>query len=129
MCVLYLCLVNTLMVSSVCMCSVERHIGGLCIRIPLTIAAIETVGAFQLAVLSVEPGDRHPLWCGMYALNGRLQCGNRLANIVVHNGQVKEMSIQLTQHIRFLGQTLQAAIVLNMRTCEKKPISQKREKR
>lgn len=116
-CVLYLCLVNTLMVSVECVCvclvpSVERHIGGLCVCIPLAIAAIETVGAFQLTVLSVEPGDWHPLWCGVHPLNGRLQRGNRLANIVVHNGQVKEVPIQLTQHIRFFGQTLQAAIVL-----------------
>lgn len=118
-CVLYLCLVNTLKVSVecvwLCVClvpSVERHIGGLCVCIPLAIAAIETVGAFQLTVLSVEPGDWHPLWCGVHPLNGRLQRGNRLANIVVHNGQVKEVPIQLTQHIRFFGQTLQAAIVL-----------------
>lgn len=107
------------------MLSVERHIGGLCVCIPLAIAAIETVGAFQLTVLSVEPGDWHPLWCGMYALNGRLQRGNRLANIVVHNGQVKEMTIQLTQHIRFFGQTLQAAIVLKRNQFPKNKLTKK----
>lgn len=96
-----------------CVCaSVESHIGGLRVSVPLAVTALEAVGAFKLAVLSVEPGHWHPLRGGVHPFDGRLQSRNRLADVVVHNGQVEEMAVQLPQHVRLLGQPLQAAIVL-----------------
>lgn len=103
------CIVVWLVMSSA---SIERHIGGLRVGIPLAVTALEAVGAFQLTVLSVEPGHGHPLRGGMHPLDGRLQRGNRLADVVVHNRQIEEVPVQLAQHLRLLGQPLEAAVVL-----------------
>jgi len=93
--------------------SVERHVGGLRVGVPLAVAALEAVGAFQFAVLSVQPGHGHPLRGGVHPVDGRLQRGNRLADVVVHNRQIEEVPVQLAQHLRLLGQSLQAAVVLS----------------
>lgn len=62
--------------------------------------------------LSVDPRDRHPLWCCVDALNRGLQLGDRLVEIVVHDSQIEEMPVCLLQHVRLLRQTLQTTIKL-----------------
>lgn len=55
--------------------------------------------------LSVDPRNRHPLWCRVNAFNRSLQLGDCLVKIVVHDGQIEEMPICLLQHVRLFRQT------------------------
>lgn len=66
--------------------------------------------------LSVDPGYRDPLRCGMYSFYGLLQSSNCLFNIIVHNSQIKEVTIGLPKKIWFLCETLQAPIILKCNT-------------
>lgn len=52
----------------------------------------------------------------MHALDGTLQLGDRLVEVVVHDGQVEEVTVRLLQHVRFLRQPLQTAVKLKQRT-------------
>lgn len=81
-------------------------------RFAITVASVQTVGALYLAVLSVEPGDGHPLAGRVHLVDGVLQGGDRVPNVIVNYCQVEEVPVRLTQHFRLLRQSFQAAVVL-----------------
>lgn len=68
--------------------------------------------AGRRAPLSVDPGHRNPLRCCVDSLDRRLQGGDRLLYVVVHDSKVEKVSVCLPQHIRFFCQSFQASVVL-----------------
>lgn len=81
-------------------------------RLTVAVASLQAVGTLDLVVLSVEPGHRHPLAGRVHLVDGVLQGGNRVANVIVNYCQVEEVPVRLAQHLRLFRQPLQTAVVL-----------------
>lgn len=62
--------------------------------------------------LSVDPGHGDPLRRRVHSLDGVFQVRDRLLDVIVDDGEVEQVAVRLLQHVRFLGQFLQAAVVL-----------------
>lgn len=60
----------------------------------------------------VNPGDGYPLRAARQRLHGLLQNSNSLLNVVVHDGQVKVVTVRSFQKCRFFDQSLQASVIL-----------------
>lgn len=48
----------------------------------------------------------------MHTLDRGLQLGDRLVEVVVHDGQVEEVPVRLLQHVRLFRQSFQTAVKL-----------------
>lgn len=71
----------------------------------------------QLGALSVDPGDRHPLWRGAGLLKGFLQQLQALFHAVVDQGQVEVVRIAAADALRVLAQLLQSLRLQGTRQC------------
>ena len=63
----------------------------------------------------VNPGYRYPLRTARQRLHGLLQNSYGFFNVVVHDGQIKIVSVRRFQKCRFFDQSLQTSVVLRSR--------------
>jgi hypothetical protein len=62
--------------------------------------------------VSVDPGDGDPLRRTVNPLDGSLEGRYGFVNVVVHYGQVEEVTVRLPQQFGLLRQPLEAPIIL-----------------
>lgn len=67
--------------------------------------------------LSVDPGDRHPLWRAAGLLKGFLQQLQALFHAVVDQGQVKVVCVAAPDALRVLAELLQSLRLQGMAQC------------
>lgn len=60
-----------------------------------------------VVVVSIDPGDGHPLRGVVQASERRLQLGERVVDVVVHDAQVEVVAVRSPQLFRLAHQHLQ----------------------